>query len=243
MKIKFIVQGILIAFLNIFAINTSFAQTYVYSDNTNILPEPIEIDDKEFQESIYSYFNKNNLLTIAGRTDIFRPVIDSKITVSQSDPLNLKVDVILTNKTRDWYIPRFEEKTFFSRNKIVLMGDGGKISVSYPDWWPVQPRDADERFVLRPQPPEHIGMFAKFNKGDTYKLEYKVIIPKSEEEEFSFDVFYQDFAMPTEIYIKYQESNEELNIANLTTKSNVVKVKCKKKEKDESDGYMCEFSN
>ena len=225
------------------SISESVAKEYSYLLKSQFLPEQIKIDDKDFQESIYSYFNKNNLSKIDGRTDVFKPVIDSKIMVSQSDPLNLKVDVILTNQTRNWYIPRFEEKTFFSRNKIVLMGDGGKISVSYPDWWPVQPRDADERFVLRPQPPEHIGMFAKFNKGDTYKLEYKVIIPKSEEEEFSFDVFYQDFAMPTEIYIKYQESNEELNIANLTTKSNVVKVKCKKKEKDESDGYMCEFSN
>ena len=225
------------------SISESVAKEYFYLLKSQSLPEPIDLNDKEFQESLYSYLNKNNLSTIAGSRDAFKPVIGSKITVSQSDPLNLKVDVILTNQTRNWYIPRFEEKTYFSRNKIFLIGAGNKIIAGYPDWWPVQPRDADERFVLRPQPPEHIGMFAKFNKGDTYKLEYKVIIPKSEEEEFSFDVFYQDFAMPTEIYIKYQESNEELNIANLTTKSNVVKVKCKKKEKDESDGYMCEFSN
>ena len=116
------------------SISESVAKEYSYLLKSQFLPEQIKIDDKDFQESIYSYFNKNNLSKIDGRTDVFKPVIDSKIMVSQSDPLNLKVDVILTNQTRNWYIPRFEEKTFFSRNKIVLMGDGGKISVSYPDW-------------------------------------------------------------------------------------------------------------
>lgn len=220
----------------------SIAKEYSYLLKSQSLPEQIKIDDKEFQESIYSYFNINNLLKIAGRTDVFKPVIDSKITLNQCDPLNLKVDVILTNKTRNWYIPRFEEKTHYSENKIFLMGAGDKLLASYPEWWPVQPRGANDPYVLTQQPPEHIGMFAKFNKGDTYKLEYKVIIPRSEVEEFSFDVFYQDYTMPTEIFTKYQESNKDFNIANLTTKSNVVKVKCKKKGKDKSDGYICEFS-
>ena len=224
------------------SISESVAKEYSYLLKSQFLPEQIKIDDKDFQESIYSYFNKNNLSKIDGRTDVFKPVIDSKIMVSQSDPLNLKVDVILTNQTRNWYIPRFEEKTFFSRNKIVLMGDGGKISVSYPDWWPVQPRDADERFVLRPQPPEHIGMFAKFNKGDQYHLVYVIRIPSNNNPEIEFDLKFQDLSMPPELLMKYRYANNA-QFPEVYTLSNVIKVKCKKKGKDESDGYMCEFSN
>ena len=80
---------------------------------------------------------------------------------------------------------------------------GNKIISGYPDWWPVQPRDADERFVLRPQPPEHIGMFAKFNKGDQYHLEYVIRIPPNNNPEIEFDLNFQDLSMPPELLTKY----------------------------------------
>ncbi len=218
----------------------SIAKEYSSLLKSQCLPEPIKIDDQEFQESLYSYFNKNNLSKIVGGRGVFKPVIDSKIMVSQSDPLNLKVDVILTNKTRDWYIPRFEEKTYYSQNKIVLIGEGGKFSASYPNWWPVQPRGDNDPFVLRPQPPEHIGMFAKFNKGDQYHIEYVIRIPHNNHE-IEFDLKFQDISMPPELLMKYRYANNA-QFPEIYTISNTIKVKCKKKGKDESDGYICEFS-
>lgn len=218
------------------------AKEYSYLNNIKQLPERIEINDNVFISNIYSYFNEDNILKSDNDYHNFKPVVRAKISVEQIDSLNLKVNVLLINNKVDWYIPRFEEKTIYSEKKVYLMGNGNRILAVYPEWWPRKERSSNSPSVYIPRP-EHIGLFAKFKKDDTYKLEYKIRIPDSVVEKLSFDLFYQDSTMPTEIFTKYQESNKNYSIPNLTTKSNIVKVICKKVSKDKSDGYLCEFSN
>ena len=97
----------------------SYANEYIYSKDKQFLPEKIEISDEKFQNDIFSYFNKNNILDADDDYHNYKSVLSSKISVNQIDPFNLKVNVTLINNNRDWYIPRFEEKSVYSEKKSI----------------------------------------------------------------------------------------------------------------------------
>ena len=78
----------------------------------------------------------------------------------------------------------------------------------YPEWWPRRKNGANSpsTYILRP---EHVGLFAKLKKGDSYNLEYIIEIPNSNENYFYFNLFYQDYSMPyVEVHKKYRKLNE-----------------------------------
>jgi hypothetical protein len=230
----------LIIFLNFFC-HQAIAKEYIYTQDKQILPNKIELSDKKFQNDIFSYFNKDNILDSDDKSHLFNSVLNAKIHVEQINPLELKVNVILDNKKIDWYIPRFEEKSVYSEKKIYLISDDKKIIATYPRWWPKDKLEKKSPRIYIPKP-EHIGLFAKIRKGESYKLEYIIQIPDSNERYLKFNLFYQDYTMPyDEIYDKYSQLNEGIT-PELITKSNIVKVSCKRVSENKDDGYTCEFS-
>jgi hypothetical protein len=231
----------LLIIIGSFIMTKSFAKEYFYSKTANVLPNKIELSDRKFQNDLFSYFNIDNILTSDDKYHIFKPVLNAKISAEEISPTKLKVNVLLENKKRDWYIPRFEEKSIYSEKKIYLISDHDKIELVYPEWWPVREQTQNSPSIYIPKP-EHIGLFAKFKKGDSYKLEYLINIPDSDEKYLRFNLFYQDHTMPyDEIHQKYRELNEGF-YPELVTKSNIVKVSCKRVSQNKNDGYTCEFS-
>ncbi|ALH95734.1 hypothetical protein [Acinetobacter equi] len=109
---------ILIIFLSLFSYNV-VAKKYIYSSTIQVVPNKIELNDENFQNDIFSYFNQNNILNVSDDYYNFKSVLVSKISVNQIDPSNLKVNVTLINNNRDWYIPRFEEKSVYSEKKSI----------------------------------------------------------------------------------------------------------------------------
>lgn len=220
--------------------NVSLAKEYIYSDNKQILPEKIDINDKKIQNVFLNYFSNENILKKYQRRIVYKPLIDAKIFVRQINPFKLKINVILKNEIRDWYIPRFELKSIYSEKKIYISDpENNSTDNLYPRWWDTTSKGGNSPSVYTPRE-EHIGMFAKFNVHDKYEIEYIVGIPNLDKDYFSFTIFFQDYSMPNEIYTRFMELND-MNAPRILTKSNVIKVKCKKVSKDKSDGYVCEF--
>ncbi|WP_157758074.1 hypothetical protein [Acinetobacter larvae] len=219
----------------------SIAKEYIYSDEVQILPEAIQRDDQVFLDHIFSYLNKNNILDVNDRVHLFKPVISATVFAYQLDAFTIKVNVLLKNDRTDWYIPRFEEKSIFSQNKIYLISKDKITLKKIPEWWAYKPRGPHEPIVYSPKP-AHIGLFARFNKGDQYKLEYIVDLPKTNEEQLIFDLLYQDNTIPTEIFMKYNELYDE-NLPIMAIKSNIIKVSCHAIDGDVTKGFKCDFSS
>ncbi|ALH95733.1 hypothetical protein AOY20_09440 [Acinetobacter equi] len=217
----------------------SYANEYIYSKDKQFLPEKIEISDQKFQNDIFSYFNKNNILNVNDSYHNFKPVIASKISVNQIDPFNLKVNVTLINNNRDWYIPRFEEKSIYSEKKIIIIEKNDKFRLIYPEWWPRRERSKNSPIVYILKK-DNISLLAKFNKGDTYKIEYIIKIPTIDESQSEFSIHFLDGKIPIEIFNRYRKINNNI-LPNLVTKSNIVQVICKRLSDHKEDGYTCEF--
>ena len=109
---------ILIIFLSLSSY-TIIAKEYIYSSTIQVVPNKIELNDEKFLNNIFSYFNKDNIIESDDDYHNFKAVLVSKISVNQIDPSNLKVNVTLINNNRDWYIPRFEEKSVYSEKKSI----------------------------------------------------------------------------------------------------------------------------
>ncbi|AOA57949.1 hypothetical protein [Acinetobacter larvae] len=230
----------IIILLSMFVRN-SIAKEYIYSDEVQILPEAIQRDDQIFMNYLFSYFNPNNILESDEDYHTFKTVVNAKINVSQLDVFKLKVNVLLKNDEMDWFIPRFEEKSIYSENKIYLIGKNKHILKIFPEWWSYKQRGPYEPIVYSPKP-ENIGLFARFNKGDQYKLEYIIEIPNNVGDKMIFDLFYLDDSMPTEIFTQYHESHDN-HLPNLATKSNIIKVSCHAIDGDVTKGFKCDFSD
>ena len=219
--------------------NETFAKEYFFSNNLKKLPEQIKVDDKNIQNDFFSYFKNENLFKKFHRIDEFYPVVEAKIKVVQIDSFRLKLNVFLKNNKRNWYIPRFEEKSVYSERKIYLIGDGNKIISTYPQWWSKKSIAHNAPSIYIPKK-EYIGQFSKFNKNDTYNIEYIVDIPSIEVENISFEIYFLDDSTPPEISNRYSNLNES-NLYIVETKSNIVKVKCKKISQNKLDGYICDI--
>ncbi|EPH34114.1 hypothetical protein L293_3477 [Acinetobacter gyllenbergii CIP 110306 = MTCC 11365] len=222
-----------------FFMDQSIAKEYFYSNKIKNLPEPIKVEDTASQNDFFSYFNKDNLSKNHDRLDVFQPVIEAKARVEQVDPFKLKLDVVLTNSHRDWYIPRFDLKSIYSEKKVYLTDEGGKVVQVLPKWWPEKRKGPHSPSVYIPKA-EHIGLFARFNKHDTYKLEYALDIPETTANQIAFNLYFMDSSTLPELFNKYIELNDN-NLYSLVTRSNTIKVLCKKKSENNNEGYICDF--
>nr|WP_174505734.1 hypothetical protein [Acinetobacter sp. Marseille-Q1620] len=224
--------------------NNAIAKQYKYNiDGKNKLPEMIQIDDKNKIDEYYKYFTqeKNIVVKSKGKT-LFRSPLSAKIEVKQKDNFNLNINVMLRNENDvDWFVPRFEILSLYSISKIFVIDTKGYVVSSHPE--SIMRRsfeiNGNKASVLRPVL-ENITGFANFTKKSTYKLNFLVPIPQKLGCDFDFEIFYQDYKVPPEIYSKFFKNNESQGIS-LNLKSNTVKVHCQAIDGKVENGFRCSF--